>query len=91
MKNDVVATAYHEAGHTLLHMALDLGCEGVSIVPVDSREGAAAHGGEWGKPARNFGEQDDEVSTPHMSAEDAACPVPGIGPVGTPCLIPGRG
>lgn len=44
-------TAIHEAGHAVMHIVLDLGCERVTIVPNygELEAGHAAHGGEWGE------------------------------------------
>lgn len=66
-------TAYHEAGHAVLQHALRIGCKRVTIVPdfSEGTEGCSAHGGEYGKPARDFGEKDDEVANLRTWAEDA--------------------
>jgi ATP-dependent Zn protease len=48
-RRELKRTAYHEAGRAVLHVALALGCEKVTIVP-DYEEGfagAATHGGEF--------------------------------------------
>jgi hypothetical protein len=68
-----VSTAYHEAGHAVLQLALGIGCEGVTILAnhAEGSAGAATHGGEWGKPAQRLGEQDDAVYTLRTVAGDA--------------------
>jgi ATP-dependent Zn protease len=70
---DREATAIHEAGHAVLLIALNLGLKSVTIVPdLDAMEaGSATHGGEWGNPARDFGEEEDDTAQLRSAAEDA--------------------
>jgi hypothetical protein len=71
--DDLVATAYHEAGHAVLQIALGIGCEGVTVVPDYGKgsAGASARGGAYGKMAESSGEKDDDVATLRLFAEDA--------------------
>jgi hypothetical protein len=71
--DDQTRTAYHEAGHAVLQIALGVGCAGVTIVPdlKAGSAGAASHGGEYGKIAEDFGQEDDDVATLRLIAEDA--------------------
>jgi ATP-dependent Zn protease len=70
-KAELKRTAIHEAGHAVLHMALDLGCEGVTIKPnyAKGSAGAATHGGEWGHRATKLGETGDDTETLRTVAE----------------------
>jgi hypothetical protein len=72
-KDNLAKTAYHEAGHAVLQLALGIGCEGITIVPnhAEGAAGAATHGGEWGKPAQGPDDQDDDVSNLRTFAEEA--------------------
>jgi ATP-dependent Zn protease len=67
------ATAIHEAGHAVLYIALRLGIKAVTIAPDidDMTAGTAPHGGEWGRPAQDFGEKDDDTAQLRSVAEDA--------------------
>ena len=66
-------TAIHEAGHAVLHLVLTLGLKEVTIVPDYDQQaaGASVHGGEWGNPASDLGEEDDDTATLRMLAEEA--------------------
>ncbi|HWX79038.1 MAG TPA: hypothetical protein VNZ02_03035, partial [Steroidobacteraceae bacterium] len=72
---DLTRTAYHEAGHAVLHHALGIGCGAVTIRADHDAgiAGAAMHGGAFGRPAQDFGEEDDDVATLRFLAEDAFC------------------
>jgi hypothetical protein len=69
---DLDKTAIHEAGHAVMHLVLSLGIKSLTIVPDYERmiAGASTHGGEWGNPAQDFGEQDDDTATLRLVAED---------------------
>jgi ATP-dependent Zn protease len=58
-------TAYHEAGHAVLHVYLALGCEQVTIIPnyENGEAGFAKHQGEFPK--------DEDAESLRLYAEDA--------------------
>jgi len=73
LKVEDTRTAFHEAGHAVLQIALGIGCEGATIVSnVKERSaGSSRHGGEYGKDAQAPGESDDDVANLRLYAEDA--------------------
>jgi hypothetical protein len=70
---EIERTAVHEAGHAVCYIALGLGLKALTVVPDydDMSAGSAVHGGEYGRPAADFGEKNDPVAELRSAAEDA--------------------